>query len=139
MTVKVGRLSADYMHDVSDTDNRDYSNNRRIVESPPEAIQRFFARLSKPIINSSGQSRAIIERFRVRSLHDYVKTIVIMIRTTLAVTIIEYDYLTGMDITKSTICLLPTICRCLGCPGRSSESARYYVFVSNLNGTNIPK
>ena len=25
----------DYIHDVWDTDNCDYSNNRRIVESPP--------------------------------------------------------------------------------------------------------
>ena len=53
VTVKVGRLSADYIHDVWDTDNRDYSNNRRIVESPPEAIRRFLARLSQPIILSA--------------------------------------------------------------------------------------
>jgi hypothetical protein len=36
VAVKVGRLSADYVHDVWDTDNR------RIVESPPEAIRRLF-------------------------------------------------------------------------------------------------
>ena len=38
VTVKVGRLSVDYIHLVWDTHNRDYSNNCRIVELPPEAI-----------------------------------------------------------------------------------------------------
>ena len=50
--VKVGWLSVDYIHDVWDTDNHDYSNNHRIIKSPPEAIQQFSAWLSKLIILS---------------------------------------------------------------------------------------
>ena len=36
--VKVGQLSVDYIHDVWDMDNHDYSNNHRIVELPLEVI-----------------------------------------------------------------------------------------------------
>jgi hypothetical protein len=50
VVVKVGRLSADSVHDVWDTDDRIYyCKNRRIVESLLEAI-RFFGRLLKPIL-----------------------------------------------------------------------------------------
>jgi hypothetical protein len=44
VAVTVGRLSPDYCYDYWRGGNRNYGKNRRIVESPLEAIRRLFGR-----------------------------------------------------------------------------------------------